>query len=126
MGQIDTERIRTAEEETTFTDSTMAGLVKEIDGRVNAANCFPVITRTSGLISRIDYYSDIAHTQLRIRRDFTRTVGTDQVAYVTGIVTTFYNSDGSVDSTVTTAIARDASNYVTECDNVFSTGESIC
>jgi len=126
MAQIDSERIRTAEEETTFIDPTLAGLIKQIDSRTSAANCYPTITRTGGFISQVDYYAEAARTTLVASIAVTRTAGSDGVAYITGLIATFYNADASVDSTVTTTIARDADDNITSCDNVFATGESAC
>jgi hypothetical protein len=125
MGQIDTNRIENLEEETTLINFRLNDAIKELDARITGADCYIDITRSSDIITQIDYYSDIARTQLRMRRTFSRTTGADNVDYITGIITTFYNSDGSTDSTVTSTILR-TDDKITGCDNVFNTSESIC
>lgn len=128
MGQTDTDRIRSLEEQNTFISAALDQMMKEVDARVTGADCYPTITRTSGLISQIDYYADIARTQLRIRRTIGRTTYSG-VAYITSMLTIFYNSDGTEDSRITTTINRDIVDItrpIESCDNVFSTTESIC
>lgn len=127
MGNTDTSRIQTYEQENTFISPDLSGLIKEIDARIDGANCFPVITRTSNLISKIEYYSDAGLTNKRIQRTFTRTVGTDQISYITGILTIFYNEDTTEDSRITSVLTRDPTNlWITSCTNVFSTTEPVC
>jgi len=127
MAQTDVDRIDPLEEHTTFTAATLDGVLEEIDSRTTGANCYPVVARSAGLITQISYYSDLAHTLLKLQRTFSRTAGTDGVLYITGIISIFYNSNGTEDSRVTTTIARDPTdNWITACSNVFSTGESIC
>jgi FMN-dependent NADH-azoreductase len=125
MPQINDDRIQTSESQLSTISPDLLNTLKEIDERVMAANIWSTITYTLGLISRIDYYSDAAKTVQIMRRDFTRTVGSDQVNYITSILTTSYNSDGSTDSTITTALTR-TGDKVTSCASVFATTESPC
>jgi len=125
MGNIDTGRIQTYEEENTFISPSLNNLIKEIDSRITGANCFPVITRTDDLISKIEYYRDVSHTQKMIERNFIRQEGDDGVFYITNILTIFYNEDGTEDSRVETIINR-TDNIIQSCRNDFSSGESIC
>jgi hypothetical protein len=127
MGNTDTSRIQTYEQENTFISPDLSGLIREIDGRVTGAGCYCAITRTSGLISKIEYYADAGLTQKRIERTFSRTTGSDNVSYITGIITIFYNDTGTEDSRVSTVITRDpTTNYITSCANTFSTTEPAC
>jgi len=126
MGQIRDGRIRISEEDSSFTEANLASLIREIDARTLGADSFVDIHRTSGLISSIDFYRDIARLHLRMTTQFSRTTGLDNVEYITGIVMTIYNDDGSIDSTITRAITRDIDNKITSCDSVFSTTEAPC
>jgi len=126
MGQTDATRVQTNEENNTTIAADLASALNEIDSRITSKNIYPVITRTSNLISKIEYYSDIAHTHLLYKREFSRAAGSDLVLYITGILTTFYNDDGSVDSIITTAISRNISDLISSCNNVFSTLEPQC
>jgi len=125
MGQMDATRVQTNEENNSTVSSDLASTLTELDSRITSKDVYPVITRSSGLISLIEYYSDIAHTQKLYQRSFSRTVGSDLISYITGIITTFYNDDGSTDSVITTTISR-VSDRITSCDNVFSTTEPQC
>ena len=126
MGQVSIDRVANPEERYTFISKSLDGALKEIDGRISAADCWASITRTSGLISKIEYFADAAKTQLRIEQTFAKATGSDQVEYTTGILTIFYNADTSEDSRITTVIVRDGDNNITSCENVFSTAESEC
>lgn len=125
MGQTDATRVQTNEENNTTISADLASALNEIDSRITSKDIYPVITRTSNLISKIEYYSDLAHTNKLYQREFTRTAGTDLVLYITGIVTTFYNDNGSIDSTITTTIAR-SNDLISSCNNVFLTTEPQC
>ena len=126
MGQVDTSRIHNTEEQYTFVGYGLDRVLKEIDTRLTASDCWATITRIDELISKIEYFSDAAKTKKTIERIFTRTAGSDTVDYITGIVTIFYNDDGSEDSRVTTVITRDSEDFITSCENVFSTSEASC
>jgi len=126
MGQTDATRVQTNEENNTTISADLASALNEIDSRITSKDIYPVITRTSNLISKIEFYSDAAHTKKLYQREFSRTAGSDSVLYITGILTTFYNDDGSVDSTITTAITRTGSDLISSCNNVFSTTEPQC
>lgn len=123
MGAPNADRIEIRENRYTFTEKRLSGLIKELDGRINCANVFETITRTSDLISKVEIFSDIGRTKKLVERDITRTTGSDGVEYITGMVTKYYNSDGTEDSRVTTTITRDSDDRITACDNVFSTTE---
>ena len=123
MGAPNAKRIQILEGRYTFTDRRLSGIVAEIDSRLNCAEVYETITRTSDLISLVEIYSDIARTKKVVERSITRTTGSDGVDYITGMVTIFFNSDGSEDSRVTTTITRDGDDRITSCDNVFSTTE---
>jgi hypothetical protein len=125
MGQTDATRVQTNEENNTTISADLASALNEIDSRITSKDIYPVITRTSNLISKIEYYSDLSHANKLYQREFTRTAGTDLVLYITGIVTTFYNDNGSIDSTITTTIAR-SNDLISSCNNVFLTTEPQC
>lgn len=125
MGQIDTDRIQTNEESNTTISADLSSAINELDSRITSKDIFPVISLTSGLISKIEYFSDVAHTHKLYQREFARTIGSDLISYITGIITTFFNADGSIDSIITTSITR-VSDKITSCTNVFSTGEPQC
>ena len=126
MGQTDAIRIETNENENTLISHDLASGLTELDSRVTGKDLYPVLTRTSGFITKIEYYSDLAHTNKVFQRTFTRTAGSDLIEYITGMITTFYNSDGSTDSTIATVLTRNASDQVTSCSNAFATTEPQC
>lgn len=123
---IDTQRVWHQEQDHTWTKDRLDELLGEIDRRLNSSNCFPIVFRDANdLINKIEYYSEASHTNKIAERTFTRSTGTDNVEYITGIVTIFYNDDSSEDSRITTTITRDPTdNWITSCDNVFSTSET--
>lgn len=126
MGQINDDRIGTTEENSSFTEANLASLIREIDTRTLGANNFVTINRTSGLISSIYFYDDAARTKLRMTSIISRTTGLDNVEYITGIVITVYNDNGSIDSTITKALSRDIDNKITSCNSIFATTEVPC
>lgn len=123
MGAPDASRVQVQEGAYTFTETRLAFILKEIDARLNCAETYDTITYTSGLISKIEIFSNSARTIKVVERTYTRTTGTDGVGYITGMLTKFFNSDTSEDSRVTTTITRDSENKITSCDHVFSTSE---
>lgn len=116
-------RIQTLEGRYTFTDKRLSGIIAEIDRRLNCAEVYETITRTSDLISKVEVYSDLARTKKLIERTFSRTSGLNGVDYISGMTTIYFNSDGSEDSRVTTTITRDVNNRITSCDSIFTTSE---
>ena len=123
MPNQDASRIEIREEESTFTGFLLSQVLGEIDRRVNAKDCYLSITRTSDLVSKTEYFSDIARTTKVMERQFSRTTGSDGIDYITGITSIFYNDDTSEDSRVTISITRDGDDRITQCNGVFSTGE---
>ena len=122
----DAERIYVTEEKYTFRSIHLNDILHEIDKRTSHADCFTTITRTLGLISKIEYFSDIARTQKVMERQFTRATGYSGISFVTDILTIYYNDDASEDSRVTTTLTRDTDankSVINLCDNVFSTSE---
>lgn len=126
MGQTDATRIQTNEEQNSTISADLASALNELDSRITSKGVYPVITRTDGLISKIEYFGDLAHTNKLYQREFSRTIGSDLVLYITGIITTFYNQDGSVDSIITTSMTRNGNDTIINCDNIFSTTEPQC
>jgi len=126
MPNLDDNRIQVSEQLTSMASDDLADSLKEIDARVMDSNSWNTITYDGdGLISKIEYFSDSAKTKKTIKRDFTRTTGTDGLKYITSISTTIYNDDGSTDSTITTTLTR-TSDKITSCSSVFSTTEPAC
>ena len=57
MGALtDAERIYVTDEKYTFTNKYLNDVLHELDKRTSYADCFTQITRTSGLISKIEYF----------------------------------------------------------------------
>lgn len=123
MGAPNADRIEIRENRYTFTQRRLSGLIKELDGRLNCANVYETITRTSDLISKIEIFEDVGRTKKLLERNISRTVGSDSVSYISQMVTIFYNSNGSEDSRVTSVLTRNSEDKIISCDNVFSTTE---
>ena len=119
MGNPDLKRIQAQEGAYTFTNHNTAKMFKEIDARMNGANVFTTITRALGLISKIEYFSEIGRSNLRMELNIVYT-GADMTLF-TWI---FYNDDATEDSRVVETTTRDINGDVTACDSVFSTTES--
>jgi hypothetical protein len=125
MSNVDDVRIEMSEHETSFKADDLAEAMQEIDTRFMDANNWSTITYSTGLISKIEFFSDALKTNKTMKREFTRTVGSDGINYITGIVTTTYNEGGTVDSVITTTISR-TDNKIDGCSSVFSTSEILC
>lgn len=121
MGNVDADRIWNEESAHTWRSNNFADFLNELDARIAGADCYINITRSANLISQIDYYSDAARTDRAAKKVLTRTSGK-----ITGVTTTYYNKDGTEDSTVTSTLTRDVQGRITGCDNVFATTESYC
>lgn len=127
MGNANAARVQTREENHTFVSPSLRGILFEIDGRLNHANCWMQIDRDgNNLISETRYYRDSGFTNLAIKRVFTRTELNGK-HYITTIATTYYEEDGvTVDSTVTTTVTRNlvaTNKEITSCASPFSTTE---
>jgi hypothetical protein len=122
---INDARVDTKEKETTFKSESLRDTLREIDERVSHL-LHPVITRTvDKLVERIDYYQDETLTKLVFKRDFVRFVGTGGIKLIGGIVTTFYNDNGSIDSVNTLNLTRNPTgeNFITSCDSIKTSPE---
>jgi hypothetical protein len=125
MSQINDIRVETTESQTSLKSSDLSETLKELDSRILDAHTWSTITYTTNLISKIEYFSDAAKSVKTIQREFSRTVGLNGINYISGIVTTTYNDDGSTDSTITTTITR-TSDKIVGCASVFYTAETPC
>jgi hypothetical protein len=125
MSQINDIRVETTESQTSLKSSDLSETMKELDSRILDAHTWSTITYTTNLISKIEYFSDAAKSVKTIQREFSRTVGLNGINYISGIVTTTYNDDGSTDSTITTTITR-TSDKIVGCASVFYTAETPC
>jgi len=126
MAQIDDIRIQTTEQVTSMTSPDLLGTIQEIDQREMGSNIWSTISYSSGLVSEINFYSDVAKTKRIIKRVFNRTIGSDFINYLTSMITTFYNTDTTIDSVITTTLSRDVNDRVTGCASSFSTTEPLC
>lgn len=113
MGQANSKRIGVREGGTTFVSPDLGTLIKELDGRLVGADLYMTITRSSGLISKVEYFAEAARTTLLIERTISRTAGTGGVMYVTGVLTKFFNLNTVEDSRVTDAFPRTSDKIVT-------------
>lgn len=113
MGQANSKRIGVREGGTSFVSPDLGTLIKELDGRLVGADLFMTITRSSGLISKVEYFAEAARTTLLIERTISRTAGTGGVLYVTGVLTKFFNLNATEDSRVTDAFPRTSDKIVT-------------
>jgi hypothetical protein len=127
MGQTNANRVQVNESAYTFTEITLSDVLMEIDRRLTGRDINKVYTRTSGYISKIEYF--VGSLKI-VQRDFTRVSGVGGIQRVSSIVTTFYNSDTSIDSTITSTFTRDTplptNDKILSCSHVFATGEDIC
>ena len=119
MGNPDLKRIQAQEGAYTFTNHNTAKMFKEIDARMNGANVFTDITRTAGLISKIEYFSEIGRSNLRMELNILYAGGD-----MTSFTWIFYNDDATEDSRVVETTTRNIDDDITTCDSVFSTTES--
>lgn len=133
MGQTDASRIEVQEGAYTFTRTHLDDLLRELDARITAADCWLTITRpvspdpNAGLITKTEYFADAARTKLVMERQFDRSPGLGGVRYISQITTIFYNENGTEDSRVTATISRPGlgtNDDLTTCDSPFSTTES--
>ena len=106
----------------TFTEDFLDDLLKQVDRRTSCRDTWSTITRSGGLISKIEKFSDAGKTQLIMERQLSRTVGPDSVSRVTTITDIYYNADGSEDSRVVSTVTR-VSQLITSCECPFSTTE---
>ena len=119
MGRPDLKRLEAAEGAYTFISNNLAKLLLEVDARMNGREVYTTIDRTSGLIDKIEYFSEAARLNKMMEL---------QIAYLSGDFSTFtwifYNLDGSEDSRVVESVTRDINDDITECNSVFTTTES--
>lgn len=126
MGAPNSKRIEVLEGNYTFTERRLNGIIAEIDMRLNGANVWVTFTRTGGLISKIEYFSNSARTIKVCEQNITRGAGVGSIQLVTGIQNIFYNSDTTEDSQVNETIGRPnlgTDDIIETCDSVFSTTE---
>lgn len=123
---VDSKRVQSIEGKYTFTNRSLSGIIDEIDMRLNGADCWVTITRTSGLISKVEYFKDAAKTMKVCEQVITRATGVGGVKLVSNIQNIYYNSDTSEDSQVNASLSRPSlgtDDDITACSSVFSTTE---
>ena len=118
MAKESSNRIWDKEESHTFVSGDLRGTIREIDARVNGSNMFTDITRTLGLITLIEYYSEVARTNLKLKRAITYAGGRSMWR-----CSTYYNDDTTEDSVVTETVVRDVDGNIVSCDSVLTTTE---
>ncbi len=127
MGSKDISRLQVQEGAYTFTNIRMHFVLKEIDMRTSGANSWVTITRTSGLISKIEIFSDAARTKKVCEQQILRSTGVGGIEFITTITNIYYNDNGSEDSRVTETISRPnlgIDDVIETCDSPFTTSES--
>jgi hypothetical protein len=127
VGAPNAARIETPEGAYAFRSTRLSEMLKEIDAYVNGANVWVTFTRVSGLISKVEYFSNSARTIKILEASFTRGAGIGGVLLVTQIAKTYFNLDTSTDATITEAISRPAlgtDDVIGTCDSPFSTTET--
>ena len=102
-----------------FVSKRLDELLRELDMRLNGANCFMDITRVNDLITTFEFFADVGRTTKVAERQITRDVD----SRITGILTIIYNADGSEDSRITSTLTRDVDGLITACDNVLTSTE---
>lgn len=121
---VDSSRVYVQEGAYTARADRLDGVLLELFAHTTGQDVFTTITRTGGLISQIEYFTDAGRTTLDHKCTYTRTTGSDGVDYITGMVAIFYQSDGvTEDSRVTVTVTRNSEDQITSCDSVFSTSE---
>lgn len=132
MAHQDFKRLQFSEGGTTFIQTNGARLIREIDSRLNGANCFLSIDHDpiTNLITEARFYMTAARlpSDLRQKIEFSRTQSAvDGILYITNVKKTYYESDGAtVDSEIDVPITRNSTTDVIEaCNSVFSTTESL-
>jgi len=104
----------------TFRKEGLDAVLDELDQRTSCKDAYEVLTRTAGIITKIEVFKDVGHTQLAFERQITYTSGK-----ITEFLDIYYNDDTSEDSRVTQTLTRNASGQVTECSSPFTTTEDI-
>jgi len=119
MGQTDATRIYVQEGAYTFPSMILAYALRDLDRFVNSTNSWVTITRTSGYISKTEYFSDAAKTLKIFEHQYGRTS-----SRITSVTAIYYNTDGSEDCRVTHTIGRDVDNRIETSANPFTTSEA--
>jgi len=126
MGNPDLKRIEAKEGAYTFVSPNMSKLMLEIDARLNGANVYATFTYTTGLITKIEHFRDLAKTSLAIECQLTYVVGIDGISRIDTMTNIYYELDGvTEDSRVTVTLTRNGNDQITVCDSPFTTTESI-
>ncbi len=120
---VDASRIYVQEGAYTARRDRLDFVLLELFSAVTGQDVFPTITRTAGLITKIEYFTDATRTKLDHECDLTYIVGGDGVSRVSTMVTIYLNFDLTEDSRVTVTITRDGDDLITQCNSVFSTSE---
>lgn len=119
----DASRVFVQEGAYTARRKTLDFVLLELFAHTTGQDVFPTITRTAGLITKIEFFTSAARTKLDHECNLTYVVGGDAVSRVATMTTIYFNFDLSEDSRVTVSITRNGDDLITQCDSVFSTGE---
>lgn len=118
MGQTDATRIYVQEGAYSFPSTVLAYVLQDLDRFINSTNTWVTITRTSNLISKVEYFSDAAKTKKVFEHQYGRISNR-----ITSVLAIYYNANGSEDSRVTHTFTRDGSNRIDTSSNPYSTSE---
>ena len=111
----------------TYRSKRLSELLLEQDARTTGANSFSTFTRNvAGLITKVEYFTDVGRTLLDSECIYTYATGTDGVEYIATITAIFYEVDGTTeDGRVTKTMTRDlTTNDILSCNSPFTTAES--
>ncbi|MCP4077652.1 MAG: DUF2190 family protein [Gammaproteobacteria bacterium] len=118
VADINSSQVVNPEQPTTYISERLNVILDNLDSRTSNREYYEVITRTAGLISKIEYFSDAAKTVKAKERNFTYT--SEKISSITDI---YFNLNGTEDSRVTQSFTRDTSNLITEISSPFTTSE---
>jgi len=119
MSQTNPERVSVKEALTSLRSSNLKGALKELLQRVSYEDLHISVTRSSGVITLVEFFADVGRTKKLFERSYSR----GAFNRITGITTIFFNELGSEDSRVTTTVSR-TDHVFDSNDNVFSITES--
>jgi|AntRauTorckE5430_2_1112549.scaffolds.fasta_scaffold01224_13 hypothetical protein len=128
MGAPNASRIEILEGGFTFTHNRLSGVLSELDMRVSGSNCWTTFTRTGGLISKIEYFTNSARTIKVCEQNISRVTGVGNVSLVSEIQTLFFNQNTTEDSRVVSTLGRPnlgTDDVIVTCNGPFSTTEPV-
>jgi len=122
MGQPNADTVQFNKTGSSFVTRNLRDVVVELEYRLSGVNVWSTISRIDGLITKIEYFSNVEKTSKILDIEFSRITGLNGLRLVSSITKKIYNNN-ILEKTITENFSRDVDlnkNIVADSNSVLT------